>query len=173
MLSSALFSIGGTWGDHVGLEEHTFEENLVFKKGLHHLLENSFRNFSADINAVVSIGEDFWFDNGNKSVFLADSSVSSKRVSSLEHCSLAWSSLANLNNSSPLGESASLFVVLLASFSETVEALSGVLIVGLWDDDETLVDLDTWNDALALEEFNEVNTVNGLLVEGFLEHDDS
>ena len=140
---------------------------------LHDSSENSLRDFGIHFDGVVSVGEDLWLNNGHESVVLADSSVSSKSVCGLNDCSLSWSAISDLNNSSPLYESASLLVVLLASLSKAIKTSGGILVLGAWNDYKTLVDLNSWEDSLGNEELNEVDSINSLLVEGLLEEDDS
>ena len=140
---------------------------------LHDSSENSLRDFGIHFDGVVSVGEDLWLNNGHESVVLADSSISSKSVCGLNDCSLRWSAISDLNNSSPLYESASLLVVLLASLTEAIKTSGGILVLGAWNDYKTLVDFNSWEDSLGDEELNEVDSIDSLLVEGLLEEDDS
>lgn len=80
---------------------------------------------------------------------------------------------SDLENSSPLGKSASLFVEGFASSSKAIKTLSGLLSVGSSNFDGTLVDFNTSNDIAGSEVFDEVDSILGLLVEGLLEHDDT
>ena len=117
-------------------------------EGLNASRDNNLSHMSIDFNGVVAVSEDLGLNNGSKTVLLADSSVSGKGEGSLLDGEVGWSAVTNLDNSSPLGESASFLVVLLASVSKSVESGGGVLVLGAWDDNESLVDLDAWQDAL-------------------------
>ena len=86
---------------------------------------------------------------------------------------LTWESIADLEDGSPLGEPAALLVEGLASGGEAVETLSGALLVGASENDETLVELDTGVDVSASEKLDEVGAVSGSLVNGLLVHDDT
>jgi hypothetical protein len=81
--------------------------------------------------------------------------------------------ISDLKHGAPLGKSGTGFVVLLASVAETIETSSSTLILGSWQCDDALVDLDTWDDSLSLEEVNERGSVSCLLVQGLLKEDDS
>lgn len=119
---------------------------------------------------MITVLEDFWLDNWSKSVLLADGSISSKRVSGLLNSSLSWASISNLEDSSPLGESASKFVVFSASSTKSVKTLSGSFFISSSDNLKTSVDLDTAVDASCSEDLTEllvtgcVGVLNGLVV---------
>lgn len=122
---------------------------------------------------MVSVGEDLRLNNGGKPVLLADSGISSERVSSLSNGELRWASISNLEDGSPLGESCTSLIVLLASLSETVQTSGGLFLVCAWQEDETLVDLDAWDDILCLEQVNKGSAVSRVLEQSLLEEDDS
>lgn len=142
-------------------------------EGLHDLSEDALGDLSAHVDVVVAISEDLGLDDGDESILLTDCCVSGEGVCGLESCGLGGSALADLDDCSPLGESCALGVVVSASLGKAVKSGGRVLIVGPWDHHESLVDLDAWDDALALEELGEGGAVGGFLVEGLFEEDDS
>jgi len=142
-------------------------------KGLNASSQYSLSYFSTYLNCVVSVSEDLRLNNGGKSVLLADSGISSESVSSFSNGELRWAAISNLEDGSPLGESRTSLIVLLASLSETVETSGGLFLVSAWQEDETLVDLDAWDDVLCLEEVNEGSAVSRVLEQSLLEEDNS
>ena len=94
-------------------------------------------------------------------------------MSSLSNGELRWAAISNLEDGSPLGESCTSLIVLLASLSETVQTSGGLFLVGAWQEDETLVDLDAWDDVLCLEQVNKGSAVSRVLEQSLLEEDDS
>jgi hypothetical protein len=84
-------------------------------------------------------------------------------VSGLNDRELRGATTSNLKHGAPLGESGSSFVVLFASITKTVKTSGSALIIGTGEDNDTLVDLDAWDDTLRLEEVNECGAVSSLL----------
>lgn len=173
-LCTLLFSAFRSRSDHVGLEEGSFNDKLVVKHSLHDNCKDVFRDFSTSVDIVSTINQNFWLDDGHKSVVLADTTITGESMCSLVNRELRGATIrSNLKNSSPLGKSASLFVEGFASSSKTIKTLSGLLPVGSSNFDGPLVDLNTSDDTARSEVFNEVDSILGLLVEGLLEHDDT
>lgn len=165
---------GRTWGDHVGLQQASLEEDVLLLESSENGRENLLGDFLAGFNGVVSVVEDFWLNDWDKSVLLADGGVSGQSPGVLLDSEISWSTISsNLENGSPLGESASEIVVLLAHGGEGVKSLGGALSVGGGNILETLIDLDSGNDSLRFKVLDEVDTVLGLVGAGLLEHDNS
>ena len=120
-----------------------------------------------------SIGQNLWLDDWHESVVLADGSVSGQSVGGLIDCELAWHSVADLENCSPLGKSASFVIECFCSGSESIQSLSRVFPVGSSEHDKSLVELDSGVDASASEELDKVLTLVSCLVDCLFEHDDS
>jgi len=161
LLGAGLLSVGGTFGYHIRLQKKTLNDKFLVNESSHDSGEDSLRGFGADLNAVVTVGEDLRLNDGHKTVVLADASVSGKRVSGLTDGNFGWSSVTDLADSSPLGESATFLVESLASSGETVKTLSGLLVLGSTDDDKTLIDLNTSEDSAVFKVLNEVLSVSG------------
>jgi len=92
----------------------------MIEHGFHDGGENSFRDRGTGLDGVGSISENLWLDDWDKSVVLADGSISSQSVGSLIDGELTWHSVANLENCSPLGKSASFFVESFCSSSKSI-----------------------------------------------------
>ncbi len=140
-------------------------------KGLDDLGENSLGDLGANLDGVVAVSENLRFNNGSKTILLADGSIAGKGVSSLKDGQLRWAAVSDLEHSSPLSESGTCSVVLFASVCETIKSGSSILILGSRKDHKTLVDLDAGNDSLLLEELSEGGAISSLLEEGLLEED--
>jgi len=115
----------------------------------HNSREDFLGNSGTDIDAVISILKNLWLDDWYKTILLADRSISSKGMSSLFDCHLGWKTIVwvNLENSSPLGESASHRVVFGASLTESIKPLGGGLLFGTSDNLKTSIDLNTAMDS--------------------------
>ena len=136
----------------------------MLKERLHALGKNSLSYLSADLNGVISVSKNLRLNDGSKTVLLADSSISSEGVSGLNDGKVRWATIADLKHSAPLGKSGAGLVVLLASVAEAIKTCGGTLILSSWKSDDTLVNLDTWEDVLGLKEVNERGAVSSLLV---------
>jgi hypothetical protein len=173
-LGSLSVSAFGTGGNHVGLEHGAFNDELMVNHSLHDDREDVFRNSSAFLNIVGTVNHNFGFNDGDKTIVLANTTIAGESVCSLINRELRRATIgSDLKNSSPLGESASLFVECFAASSETIKTLSGLLSVCASNIDCTLVDFDAGKDSAGSEVLDEVNSILGLFVEGLLEHNDT
>jgi len=173
LLWGSLLVAGSSLSDHVWLEEGSLNDKVVVKHGLHDGAENVLRNSSASLDIVASVGEDLWLNDWHKTVLLADSSVSGESVGGLSDRELTWHTVTNLEDSSPLGEAAALVIERLSTASKSIKTLSGVLPVGSWKDNKSLIELNTGVDSLGSKELNKVSSISSSLVDSLLEHDDS
>lgn len=130
---------------------------MVEKFG-HDSSENFLGNESALLDTVITILKNLWLDNWSKSVLLADRSVSGKSVGGLSNSGIsrASSCWVDLENGSPLGESASKSIVFSASFAESIKTLSGGLTVGSSNNLKSSIDLDTAVNSLSSKEIAEL-----------------
>jgi len=164
----------GTGGDHVGLQEDTFKINVVISEGLEDGSINSLGGLEADSDVVFTVREDFGFDDGDETVGLADSGISGKTPSVFLDGGFRRAAIGgDLEDSSPLGESATNVVEFLGSLGEVIETESGGFVVGSGDDGGTLVELNTGEDTLFLQEINELLAFLGGLRGGFFVEDDT
>jgi len=164
----------GTGGDHVGLQEDTFKINVVISEGLEDSSINSLGGLEADTNVVFTVTEDFGFNDGDETIGLADSSISGKTPSVFLDGGFTRAAIrGDLEDSSPLSESATNVVEFLCSLGKSVETESGGFILGFGDDGSTSVELNTGEDTLFLQEFNELLAILGGLSGGFFVEDDT
>jgi len=137
-------------GDHVWLPEESLLDEMVADDGRLNSVVDSLRNFSTFLDAMASIGEDFWLNDWDKSSVLADGSVSSKRVGCLSDSLFRWTSglFIDLDYSSPFCESDSHSIVFSSSFVHTVKTHGGSLIFSSLDGGHSNINLDSWDDVL-------------------------
>lgn len=162
--------------DHVGLEEGALEHDVVVREGLVHGSEDALGGGGGHLDGEVAVHEHLGLDDGDKAVSLADGGVSGKGLGILVDGHKGGSGadgVLDVEHGSPLGEASALLVVLGAAGVKVVHALSDGLAVGTVEGLHTLVDLDTGNDALGLEDVNEGGAVVSVLVQGLLEQDDT
>lgn len=80
---------------------------------------------------MVSIRQDLWFNNGDKSVHLADGGISSEPPGVFLNGLLGRAPVGiDLKNSSPFGESASHGVVFFGSFIQSIKSGSPGFFMG-------------------------------------------
>lgn len=144
-LSADLSFVGvrSTGGNHVGLQEGTFKINVVVAQGLIDSSEDSFSDLLAGGYVVGTVVEDFGLNNGDQTVSLADSSVSGKAPSVFLDSLFTWAAFVDLEDSSPLSESAADVVEFLGSLGEVIEAEGGSFFLGAWEDSSSLINLKT------------------------------
>lgn len=133
----------GTGGDHVGLKKDTFEEDVVVVECLEDSSVDLLEDSQAGVDVVVTIAEDFGFNNGDKTVVLADRGVSSKTPSVFLDGEVTGATIGrDLKDSSPLGESATDLVEFSSALGEVIETNGGgFTVLGSWDLLATLVNL--------------------------------
>ena len=130
--------------NHVGLEESSLEHHVVIRKGLVASSNDSLSHGGSDLTAEVTVHEHLRLNNRHEAVGLADGSVSGESVGVLVDGHLGGSStngVLDVEDSSPLGESGTLSVVLGATSIKIIDALSHALTVGASQWLDALVDL--------------------------------
>jgi hypothetical protein len=152
--------------DHVGLQQGTFEEDVVVGKRLVAGGKDLLSDGSTDINAVSTVSEDLRLDDRDKTILLADGGVTSEGVSVLVDGELRGAAGAgvNLQDSAPLGETSALLVILGATLAQVVNTLGLGLTISATKRDNTLVDLDAGNDVLVLKHLDKGGAIAGVLV---------
>jgi hypothetical protein len=165
----------GSGGDHVRLEEASFNDEVMGEHLSHGFGEDTLGDGGAGLHGVGSVNHNLGFDNGYESVVLADTTIAGKSMSGLVHGELRGSTILNrdLEDSSPFGEAASLLIEGLAAAGESIETLSSIFVHSSSHNDNTLVDLDSSKDSTAVEELDKVSAISSSLGEGVLEHNDS
>jgi len=164
----------GAGGDHVGLQEDTFKINVVIREGLEDSSINLLGGLEAETDVVFTVREDFGFDDGDETVGLADSGISGKTPSVFLDGDVRGAAVGgDLEDSSPLSESATNVVEFLGSLGEVVEAEGGGFVLGSWEDSSSLVNLNTGNNTLFFQKVHELLTLLGGLLGGFFVEDDT
>jgi hypothetical protein len=134
----------GARANHVGLEESSLEHHVVIGEGLVASSDDSLGHGGGNLNAEVTVHEDLGLYDRHKAVLLADRGVSGESVGILVDGDLRGSStdgVLDVENSSPLGESSALGVVLGTTSIEVINALCNALSVGSSQWLDALVDL--------------------------------
>lgn len=166
--------VGGTWGDHVWLQEDTLEEDVVVTKGLEDSSIDLLGSLEADVDGVITVTEDFWFNDWDQTIGLADSSVSGKTPGVFLDGNITWASVSrDLEDSSPLGESATDVVEFLSSLGQVIKTEGSSFVVGAWDDSSSLIELNTWDNTLFLQEIDELLAILSGLSGGFFVEDNT
>ena len=111
----------------------------MIKHCFHDSGKHTFRYFSAYFNAVITILEDFGFDDWHETVLLAYRSIAGQRVGGLLDRKLRGHTVSNLEDCSPLGEAAAHFVELLGAVGKAVETCGCRLSSGAHKVDESFV----------------------------------
>jgi len=112
---------------HVGLEESTFQVNVVVVESLVHECQYSLSNFLGALQVVLTIGKNLGFNDWDESVHLANGSIAGEDVGILQHGLVAGGVLADLEYTSPLGEVAAILLVLGAPGRQVIKTLGGGL----------------------------------------------
>lgn len=162
----------GTGGDHVWLEEHTLKDNVLGDQFVHDGVEYLLGNSGASLDVMGTVREDLWLDDWHETSMLADLSISSQRVGSLGDGNFRWASIVgDLQDSSPLGESGSHFVVLLGSLRKAIQSHGDSLISGTLDDGNTSINLDSSENTLVSEDLGQWGSIGGVLSDSLVVHD--
>jgi len=122
----------------------------VVKTSLVNSSKDPLRDLLAPLQCVGSITQNLGFNNWNKPVLLADSSVPGQGVGVLLDSQLRWTIVGDLEDSSPLGKLSTSCLVLGASLTQSINTLSYGLSICTREGNNTLVNLDTWDDVVIL-----------------------
>ena len=143
LLSRDVFSVGisSTRGDHVWLQEDTFKVDMIVAQCLEDSSIDSLGSSKAGIDVMGTIAEDFRFDDGDKTIGLADSSVSSKAPSVFLDSNVRWLTISDLKDSSPFSESASEVVEFLSSLGKIIKTESSGFTLSSWNISGTSIEL--------------------------------
>jgi hypothetical protein len=167
--------VGGSWSNHVWLEKESFNKKSLAQKFAHDSSENSLGNLSTCLDGMVTVNQDLWLNDWDKTVLLADRSVSGKSVGVGSDSSLGWEARCwvDLEDSSPLGKSYSHSVVLGTSLAKSIKSLSGSLIWASAEVNDTSVHLDSAVNSSSLENLNESGSIGSIVSDSLVEHDHS
>lgn len=125
-------------------------------------------------DGVGAVHQYLGLDDWDEAVGLADGGIAGKGHGILDDGNRGrggTSGVVDVEDSTPLGETGTSLVVGGTSLIEVVETLGDGLTVGAVERGNTLVDLDTGDDVLGLEEGDEGGSIRGGLVKGLLVQD--
>jgi len=164
-----------TGAHHVGLQEGTFQQDVVPVEAPVYVGEHTLSLVSSTVDIVITVHEDLGLNDGHKAVLLADSGIAGERLGVLLERDLggAASGGVDLEHGSPLGEAGTSLVVLSAPLTEAIEALGDGLTISTGEGYHSLIYLDTGDHALSLDHIDKSLAILALLVEGLLEKDDT
>ena len=161
---------------HGWLQEGSLEHNSAVLELLVHDAQNTLLDGSGGGDVVVSVDEDLWLDDWDKSGLLTDAGVAGKSVSGLIDGVVGRRSVLNVDEEggTPLGEAGSLVVVLDASVVQVVKSTAPRLAwVSSAKSLQSGVNLDSRDDSGLVQELNEWLSLGRVLEEGLLEEDGS
>jgi len=146
---------------------------MVVVKGLEDGGEDTLGDVGVSLDGMDAILQDLGLDDGDETVDLADGGITGEVVGGLLNGELRRHLLSSvdLQDGSPLGETSTLGIVLLATLIEAIKTHGGGLTIGTGEDGESLIDLDTGDDALLLQKLDHLDTLGVLLEEGLLVED--
>lgn len=166
-----LLFMGWSISDHVWLQKTSFKQDVVLLQSCKNSSQNLFGDSLAMLGRVRTVWKDFRFNDWYETVFLANGSIPSQSPSIFLNSLFRWESLADLENSSPLGESATQLIELFGHGGKSVQTFGPVFTFCV-QNAESLVDLDTWNDSHWGNVLDEVDSfIVALLGSFFLEND--
>ena len=106
-------------------------------------------DFGRSFDAVCTVHQDFWFDNGYQSVLLADGRVASQGVGIGVHGQLCGcTTVFDVKDGSPFGEPSTGSVVFGTTFTQIVHTLRHGFSVGVGQNTDTFVYFDASDDAV-------------------------
>ena len=159
---------GSTSSDHVGLQQSTLQQQVVVLDGLVGGSQNLLGDLDAGLEGVGTIRQDLRLDDGDQTVVLADSTIAGQTGGVLLDGDVRGETvlLADLQNSPPLGETSTSFVVLLAASGEVIPPLCVGLTLGTSDGLDTLMEMK--NEIRGVGELGERGRVGkGISITGF------
>lgn len=83
--------------------------------------QDDFSDLLATFEVVVTIGQDFWLDDWDDALGLADGSVTGQDIGVFQDSLVAGGVLADLQDATPLGEVAAVLLVLSATGGQVIE----------------------------------------------------
>ena len=126
---------------------------------LHDSCENFFGYSSANINIMISILKNFRFNDGDKSVFLTDRSITSERMSSFLDGYIRRTAFINFNDCSPFSKTTSHRIIFCASFSKSIKTSGGSLFVSSSNFNKTTINFDTSMDTTRAKMINKLCSI--------------
>jgi hypothetical protein len=92
---------------------------------------------------MISVLKNFRLDDGDKSVFLANRSITSERMSSFLDSYIRRTTFINFNDCSPFSKTASHGIIFCASLSKSIKTSGSGLFVSSPNFNKTTINFDT------------------------------
>lgn len=146
---------------------------MLIEKLPHDGTEYSLGDLGADLDVVVAVLEDFWLDDWDETILLANGAISCQLLGVLFDGGLGWQVLADLEDGTPLSETAAELVVLCAPLAEFIEALGQGFVIGATNGNETSVDFDATVDPSILKNLREFDSLGRVVAHRLVKHDDA
>ncbi|GMS91026.1 hypothetical protein PENTCL1PPCAC_13201, partial [Pristionchus entomophagus] len=162
-----------TGRDHVRLEEGALQVDVVIGKRLVDEGQHLLGDLLCSGQVVISVAQHLRLDDGHEAGLLTDRGVSGKNVGVLEHAQMRGRVRGDGEDAAPLGEAATALLESCGLCGESIQSLGGSLSDGAMERHDSEVELDAWNDALLVEQIDELLAGVGGLVEGLLVEDHS
>lgn len=143
LLRSRFIWVFCTFNNHVRLDQKTFEEESLTNELTNDSREYMLSNFSGLIDRVITVHKNFWLNNGNETMMLADITVTSQSCSYFLNSNFRWQIVTNLDSRSPFGEPESHLIVFPSPLSKSIKAHSSHLVVSILNNLQTSVTLDS------------------------------
>jgi DNA-binding beta-propeller fold protein YncE len=157
--------------DHVGFEDHAFEEDALGNELVEDRVEGGFSDSGAALEGMVAVHQDFGFDDGDEAGLLAEGGIESEEQGVGFDATEGRDSVADGDDGAPLGKTGTHVCVFGEAFAEGVEAGSEFLAGVGGHGFGAGVDFDSGNDALLFEGFGEGGATSSLLADGFIHED--
>lgn len=159
-------------GNHGRLQQDTLEQNTIVSQVLEGLSPSHLSHFKGAVDVVITVQEDFGLDNGDQTGVLGNGSVTSETVSAVANGDGRGASRDG-NDGAPLGKASTSLVVLGAALGKSVKTRAPRFAIGVGKRVETLVNLDTRNDALLVQAVHHALATADVLEQSLLEQDGS
>ena len=156
---------------HVRLEERPGQLDALVMQLRVDGLEHAAGRLRALLDRVRPVLEHLRLDDRDDPGLLAERRVARERVGIRPDAVLAGEALGDRVRRAPFGEPGAQLPVLVQPVAQAVEALGDRLALGEGERLRALVDLDTGDDALALQERRERRAVRGALADRLVEED--
>lgn len=141
---------------HVRLQEAAFKDDVVVSQGFEGRGQDTLRDVGAVLDTVPAVHEDLWLHNGHEAILLGDARLPREDICiRLDRQLRRRAALLDMQDTPPFGEASALGIVLGAAIPEAVDALSHSLAVRARQNLHALIDLDSGDDAIFLQDVGE------------------
>lgn len=161
------------WSDHIGLQQRAFQVDVVVTQSL---IKNSQHLFSYVLTALqvmVPNREDFRLQNGHNAILLTSAGITGQNIGIFHHGEGRGAVLPSLQHTVTLGKVSSILLVLGAVLRQPIQPLGNNLPICSCQGYHTLIHLDAHTTTLGFDNLGEGTPIICLLLEYFMEEDDT